>query len=95
MNRCFALAACALILGLTGCKKEEPSPESTTNAAKPAAEPATAPASTTTQVANDESATLDQIPVEEDFEDEAVESISEDNVDKKLDELEKEIASKK
>ena len=86
MNPKFGFAL-ALIL-CAACKKEEPPPAPVTETppAAPAAEPPKA-----ADVAP--SVDAENLPVEEDFEDEAEKEVTAANVNQKLDELEKEIAA--
>ena len=80
-----------LALGLTGCQDEpkttKPEPAKTT-AVKPK------PTATAKTAAKDDDAEMDKedIPVAEDFEDKAEKEISDDNLEKELAKLEKELS---
>ena len=82
-----------LVLGLASCEKNEPAKS---ESAPPAA-PATAASPTdqsgaTTPAAAAKAEESDGIPTEQDFEDEAEQKITAQNLDEELDKLEKEIA---
>ena len=83
MNRLTWLAL-STALALAACKKQEPEPENTQEAAP-------------TPAAELSDAAIDQadLPVKEDFEEEAVKNIDEDNLEVQLDALEQEIAADK
>jgi hypothetical protein len=79
------------VLAIIGCEKKEetattPSAEPTTTAAAPDPTPAAA-------VATAPQIDLETLPTEEEFEEEAEKEITAANLEKKLDELEKEISA--
>ncbi len=75
----IAVVCCVLLLGAIGCSKKKTSNTSPTSADSAAA---ASPASSV----NDS-----QIPTEEDFEEEAAQKVTAQNMDDQLDKLEKEI----
>ena len=80
----------AAALALLACQKQEDAKPSTTETAE------TPKVEATTQAAAQPTAPeidLETLPTEEDFEDEAEKEITSQNLEKKLDELEKEIAA--
>jgi hypothetical protein len=83
MNRLTWLALSS-VLALSACKKQEAEPEQTQ-------EPAPTPAAELSEAAIDQA----DLPVKEDFEEEAVKNIDEDNLESQLDALEREIAADK
>lgn len=88
MPRLTALAGVCLLsagaLGLLGCESEKP--------AQPAASAPAAPAEVKpATVKAPEPVSLDSIPAEEDFEEEAMKEVTSANMEERLDSLEKEI----
>jgi hypothetical protein len=83
MNRLTWLALSAA-LALSACKKQETEAEKTQ-------ESAPVPAAELSDTAIDQA----DLPVKEDFEEEAVKNIDEDNLERQLDALEQEIAADK
>ena len=89
MNRLTLLASSALLASSTllapsACKQQETEPEKTQ-------EPAPTPAAELSDAAIDQA----DLPVKEDFEEEAIKNIEEDNLESQLDALEQEIAADK
>jgi hypothetical protein len=89
MIRKLSLVLAALAL-LACQKKEDTAPSSKTETAETPKIEATAAAPTTAAAPEID---LETLPTEEDFEDEAEKEITSQNLEKKLDELEKEIAA--
>ncbi len=86
----LVLAALALI----ACQKsEDTAASSKTETAETPKVEATAPAAAAAPTATAPEIDLETLPTEEDFEDEAEKEITSQNLEKKLDELEKEIAA--
>jgi hypothetical protein len=85
------LAFVLMFGALVACKKEEPAPAPPEQAAPvaPPAQSSTMPAA----VAAEPPIDLGSVPVEEDFEEEAEKDITASNVEKKVDELEKEMSA--
>jgi hypothetical protein len=81
------LSVVLLLLAATACE-QKPKTEPT---ATPAVTPARASETTPVRVNPDE-ASLDQVPVQEDFEEQAAREVTADNLDTELDKLESEIA---
>ena len=87
---CLALAA---LVGVVACQKKEEAPSTTAsseNAPTATAAPTTTPAAVAAATSQID---LETLPTEEEFEDEADKEITPANLEKKLDELEKEISS--
>ena len=80
MNRTLALGCALLLFGAVGCSKKDKSNASPTSALASAS--AAAPA---------DSVADSQIPTEEDYEEEAAQKVTAQNMDDQLDKLEKEI----
>jgi hypothetical protein len=91
MMRKVTLVLAALTL-LACQKKEDTAASSKTETAETPKVEATAPAAAAAPTAAPE-IDLETLPTEEDFEDEAEKEITSQNLEKKLDELEKEIAA--
>ncbi len=90
MNRKLLILAAVAALAVA-CEKKEEAP-STTQSAEPTTATA-APATTPAAVATAAQIDLETLPTEEEFEDEADKEITPANLEKKLDELEKEISA--
>jgi hypothetical protein len=89
VKRWAIVIGCAALLGATACEKEEPTPEPTVEETPvPAPAPTPAAAATAPQPGAD-------LPVEQDFEEEAAQEISPENLEGELVKLEKEINEKK
>lgn len=88
MNTMKFASALVVVLCLVGCEQEQPKPAEPTKAATPApVKPVAVAAPKVTPIS------LDSIPTEEDFEEEAAKEVTLANVGKQLDSLEKEISS--
>ena len=83
MNR-LAWLALSTALALAACKQQQTEPEKTQEAAPGA-----------TAELSDAAVDQADLPVKEDFEEEAVKNIDEDNLESQLDALEREIAADK
>lgn len=81
MKRIVAAVSCVLLLGAVGCSKKDKASAQASN--DPA--PAGASAAPAASVADS------QIPTEEDYEEEAAQKVTAQNMDDQLDKLEKEI----
>jgi hypothetical protein len=82
------LMAALLVLGAAACEQKpqaEPTPT-------PAVAPPPPVAETTPASVNPDQAVLDQVPVPEDFEEQAARQITAETLDSELDKLEKEVA---
>ncbi len=80
MKRAVALGSALLLLAVVGCSKKD-----NANAAPAGAQGSAAAASPAASVADS------QIPTEEDYEEEAAQKVTAQNMDDQLDQLEKEI----
>jgi len=90
MNRNFVMTL-VLAAAVVACK-EQPKPEPAPTPVVPA-QPAAAAAPVITNVnANVESAALDNIPVQEDFDEQARGAITTENLDTEIESLEREVA---
>jgi hypothetical protein len=76
------------LLALAACNKSEPAPESAPSAAVESPMPSAEPVASAEAPEVDD---LGDIPTPEDFEEEAIEDITADNMEKELDRLEAEI----
>jgi hypothetical protein len=89
------VVACCLALCAAGCDEQPSAPPKPAPTAKATAKPTAA--ATAVAAKPDPNAELDNedIPVPEDFEEEAQKDITNDNLETKLEEIEKELAAEK